>query len=130
MRPLLNTNTRPQVRTNLLENGFRYSPPGCAIGLALMEDGLAVWDAGPPIAEHERSRIFERGVRGEAGQERPGTGLGLSLARHLAERNGGSLQLCVRPGDQPVVSPSSDLPALGNLFRLTLPPVSGREPEA
>lgn len=119
-----------EIVANLLENGFRYSPPGCAIGLALMEDGLAVWDAGPPIAEHERSRIFERGVRGEAGQERPGTGLGLSLARHLAERNGGSLQLCVRPGDQPVVSPSSDLPALGNLFRLTLPPVSGREPEA
>ena len=25
-----------------------------------MEDGLAVWDAGPPIADHERSRIFER----------------------------------------------------------------------
>ena len=119
-----------EIVANLLENGFRYSPPGCAIGLALMEDGLAVWDAGPPIADHERSRIFERGVRGEAGQERPGTGLGLALARHLAERNGGSLELCVTPGDQPVVSPNSGLPMLGNLFRLTLPPASVTEPEA
>ena len=69
-----------EIVANLLENGFRYSPPGCAIGLALMEDGLAVWDAGPPIADHERSRIFERGVRGEAGQERPGTGLEIGRA--------------------------------------------------
>ena len=38
-----------EIVANLLENAFRYSPAGQSIGLNLLDDGLAVWDSGPPI---------------------------------------------------------------------------------
>ena len=103
-----------EIVANLLENAFRYSPSGSAIGLALLQDGLCVWDAGPPIPEKERELIFQQGQRGAAGRERPGTGLGLALARNLANQNGGSLTLCVEPHR---IHP--DLPDSGNAFLLS-----------
>ena len=99
---------------NLLENAFRYSPSGCAIGMTLLDDGLCIWDQGPPIPTQEQERIFQRGERGSSSRNRPGTGLGLALARRLAERNGGSLTLCTRPR---LLDPS--LPEIGNAFHLT-----------
>ena len=106
-----------EIVANLLENAFRYSPSGCAIGLALLHDGLCVWDAGPPIPENERDIIFQQGQRGIAGQERPGTGLGLALARNLANQIGASLTLCVEPHR---IRP--DLPDSGNAFLLSWAP--------
>lgn len=103
-----------EIVANLLENAFRYSPTGCSIGLELLDDGLCVWDAGPPIPRSEQERIFERGERGSAAEDRPGTGLGLALARHLAERNGARLSLSTDPRS---IHPA--LPAEGNAFRLS-----------
>ena len=100
-----------EIVANLLENAFRYSPPGSPVGMALLEDGFCIWDGGPPIPPHERERIFNKGVRGEAGQDRPGTGLGLALARELAEQTGGRLELSVQPK-----SIHPDLPTSGNAF--------------
>jgi hypothetical protein len=77
---------------------------------------LTVWDTGPPIAVEERQRIFERGVRGQAQGAIPGSGLGLALARDLARRLGGDLELVVPPQ---AIDPA--LPNQGNAFRLTLP---------
>ncbi|MAR07866.1 MAG: two-component sensor histidine kinase [Cyanobium sp. NAT70] len=105
-----------EIVANLLENAFRYSPTGCAIGLILLEAGLCVWDSGPAIALDERDTIFQQGVRGSTGQDRPGTGLGLALARSLAERHGGQLTLSVQPS---LISPS--LPTSGNAFQLSWP---------
>ena len=78
--------------------------------------GLTVWDSGPAIALEERQRIFGRGARGQAQGAIPGSGLGLALARDLARRLGGDLELVVPPQ---AVDPS--LPDQGNAFRLTLP---------
>ena len=105
-----------EIVANLLENAFRYSPAGCPIGLTLLPDGLVVWDGGPPIDPDERDSIFEKGTRGRRGEELPGTGLGLALARQLAQANGGDLQLHVQPSRL-----QAQLPAEGNAFRLSWP---------
>jgi len=122
-----------EILANLLENAFRYSPIEAPIGLhcvALASDGdgdcgagggptavsLTVWDSGPAIPLEERQRIFERGARGQAQGAIPGSGLGLALARDLARRLGGDLELVVPPQ---AVDPA--LPDQGNAFRLTLP---------
>ena len=112
-----------EIVANLLENAFRYSPAGCAVGLhcAAEADGgwqLTVWDGGPPIPPNEREAIFERGVRGSTGRAVPGTGLGLALARDLARNLGGELELICPPAAMDPVLPGS-----GNAFRLRLPPV-------
>ena len=103
-----------EIVANLLENAFRYSPGGCAIGLELLNNGLCVWDAGTPIPKVEQARIFHQGERGSAAKDRPGTGLGLALARRLAERNGGRLTLSNEPKS---IHPT--LPPTGNAFQLS-----------
>jgi signal transduction histidine kinase len=109
-----------EILANLLENAFQYSVPGSPVGLhcSLASGGLSltVWDGGEAIAEEERERIFERGVRGLQSQGKPGTGLGLALARNLARHLGGDLELVIPPA---LVDAS--LPSQGNAFQLTLP---------
>ena len=112
-----------EILANLLENAFRYSPEGAAVGLCCRQGagaaaglGLCVWDGGPPIDAEERQAIFQRGVRGERSQGRTGSGLGLALARELAHQLGGELRLV-----QPPCAFDPGLPAVGNAFCLDLP---------
>ena len=81
--------------TNLLDNAFKYVPVGGRIHL-LLEAGprLVVEDDGPGIAEGDRERIFDRFYRSaEHRQTESGAGLGLVLARAIAERHDWELQL-------------------------------------
>ena len=109
-----------EIIANLLENAFRYSPAGAAVGLhsrvSAQEVVLTVWDGGAPIPEAERELIFGRGQRGSTGQALPGTGLGLALARDLARSLGGDLRLVIPPR-----AADPELPELGNAFVLSLP---------
>ena len=112
-----------EIVANLMENAFRYSPSGAPLGLHFLNNGLCLWDGGPAIPAEERARIFERGVRGSSSQDRSGSGLGLALARQLAEERGGQLNLATSP--QAV---DHALPAEGNAFVLTLPTEAMQEP--
>ena len=73
---------------NLIENALRYSPGSVSVdwGEDRGEAWLAVLDEGPGVSSGEETRLFERFARGSAARERPGTGLGLTIARTLARR--------------------------------------------
>ena len=105
-----------EIVANLLENAFRYSPPGCELGLTLLDHDICIWDAGPAIPAEEREHIFAKGERGSSSTDRPGSGLGLALARQLADNLGGSLTLQTAPKTL-----HASLPAVGNAFVLRLP---------
>ena len=58
---------------------------------------IAVADQGPGIPYDEQERIFEAGVRLDTGN--PGSGLGLAVARAIAEAHGGTLKIDSAPGE-------------------------------
>jgi len=102
-----------QVLGNLIENAVKYSPEGGEVRVsAAAANGavrIAVRDAGPGIPHEQQGRIFEKFGRVDIpGASKPGTGLGLFIARSIAEAHGGSLD--VLSGDEP-----------GTTFTLTLP---------
>ncbi len=85
------------ILQNLLENARKYNQPGGRIRLAARREGeavlLTVANTGRPIAPEAQARIFERFHRGAIGENVPGYGLGLNLARELARLHGGELRL-------------------------------------
>jgi two-component system sensor histidine kinase KdpD len=100
----------------LLDNACKYSHSGSAIkiGIELQDQFVAVrvWSSGRPIAPNDRAKIFERFYRGTvARQVAPGSGLGLYVARKIAQAHGGNLDL----------EGASALESEGTSFRLTIP---------
>jgi two-component system OmpR family sensor kinase len=77
---------------NLLDNAVKYTPSDGRIDLVLGPHALAVHDSGPGIAAEERERVFERFYRSPDATA-GGSGLGLTIARAIAERHGATLQL-------------------------------------
>ena len=97
---------------NLLENAKRYggaSKVDVEIRTSAEAIELDVLDRGPGVPEAERERIFEPFYRPPGTREREGSvGLGLSLARQIAARHGGTIVCLARPGG-------------GSCFRVSLP---------
>jgi len=116
-----------QIVTNLLSNAVRYSPDGGAIQLVLARAAdrlmLSVRDEGVGMAADLSTRAFDLFVQGERGAARSegGLGIGLTLARRLAELHNGQLEA------------HSDGEGKGSTFTLTLPriePLPDSEPAA
>jgi signal transduction histidine kinase len=90
--------------SNLLTNAVKYSPAGTSVTLALERSGdqalLHVSDQGPGMTPEESRRIFDRFYRTESaqGSEHPGFGLGLAIAREIANHHGGDLRVESTPG--------------------------------
>ena len=85
------------ILQNLLENARKYNRPGGRIRIAARTEGLwailAIGNTGRPIPPAAQAHIFERFHRGAAGENVPGHGLGLNLARELARLHRGDLRL-------------------------------------
>jgi signal transduction histidine kinase len=112
-----------QIAMNLLTNAIKYGPTGGTIWLTVGPAGdgrtrLTVRDEGPGIPVDEQRRAFERFYRLDTEQARrtPGTGLGLPIARALAELHGGTIDLDSEPGR-------------GSAFSITLPEASDEDPD-
>jgi signal transduction histidine kinase len=90
-----------QVVANLLDNAIKYSPHGGPVEVrAWAENGhlsVAVRDHGPGVPTEHFKLIFEKFGRGGSGAK-PGTGLGLFIARSIAEAHGGSVEVESAPG--------------------------------
>lgn len=87
-----------QILVNLLSNAHRFTPAGGRISVDVREEGdeviIAVSDTGPGIREDERQVIFEPFYRGREGSSRRvpgGMGMGLAIAKSLAELHGGRI---------------------------------------
>ena len=85
-----------QLFGNLLANASKYSGPGKRIGLAAVRQGsevvVSVSDEGVGIAPEAQSAIFDMFARG-ASKGQDGLGVGLTLAQHLAQLHGGSIEV-------------------------------------
>lgn len=111
-----------RVITNLLDNAVSFSPPDAAVEIALGErDGwisLTVCDEGPGIPEERREQVFQRfhSVRPDAEDFGQHSGLGLAIARSIAQAHDGTLTASPRPDGKP-----------GACLELGLPPAMSRK---
>lgn len=99
---------------NLIDNAIKYSEDGKHVGVGVtVEHGsvsIAIADVGVGIPKEEQSRIFERFYRVDASRSRQtgGTGLGLSLVKHIVHGHGGEISVFSQKG-------------VGSTFTITLP---------
>ncbi len=99
---------------NLVANAVQYSPEATHVGVGVrVTDGvveIAVTDNGVGIAPEDHERVFERFYRVDPARSRVtgGTGIGLSIVKHVAVSHGGEVTLWSRPGQ-------------GSTFTLRLP---------
>lgn len=96
---------------NLLDNAVKYSDSGTMISITVKRFGMfasvEVKDQNKPVPENERSRIFTRFYRGMNSRSSDGIGIGLYLAREIALKQGGYMNLSARDN--------------GNTFSIILP---------
>jgi signal transduction histidine kinase len=102
-----------QVLQNLIDNAVKYSAAGGEVQVSARADSarllIEVTDSGPGIPREQQRIIFEKFGRGDTREgSKPGTGLGLFIARSIAEAHGGTVEVRSAPGR-------------GATFTLTLP---------
>lgn len=101
-----------QALLQLAANAVKFSDPGSTVTIgSRLEDGsLVLWvqDQGVGIAPEDQARIFDRFVRGTAGHQVEGSGLGLSIVAAIAAGHDGEVRVDSAPG-------------LGSRFTLVLP---------
>ncbi len=90
---------------NLIANAIQYSPEHSRVGVGVnASDGIvevAVTDQGVGIPEADRDRVFERFYRVDTARARNtgGSGLGLSIVKHVVQNHGGDVRVWSQPGN-------------------------------
>lgn len=89
----------------LLDNAIKYNRPGGTVKVQAYADGpwriVSIANTGAGLTQTDQQRVFQRFYRGEnaRGSKVEGTGLGLNIARQIAQRHGGDVTLENRPGE-------------------------------
>jgi two-component system sensor histidine kinase SenX3 len=89
---------------NLIANAIQYSPDNSRIGIGVSNVNntieIAVTDQGIGIPEEDRARVFERFFRIDPARSRNtgGSGLGLSIVKHVVQNHGGDIRVWSQPG--------------------------------
>lgn len=113
-----------QLFANLLTNACKYTPDGGRISVTAAREGaeatISVTDTGIGISPELLPRVFDMFRRSEESVARSedGLGIGLTLARRVAELHGGTIQA------------SSAGPGSGSTFTVRLPVLDAAEPDA
>jgi len=86
-----------QLVLNVLQNAVQHTPRGGLVSISISQDREAilirVTDNGPGISPADQGRIFDRFVQLDPARRETGTGLGLPIARWIAEAHKGTLVL-------------------------------------
>ena len=110
-----------QVLLNLLGNAIKFTDEG-DVSVEIDADGggfvISVSDTGSGITEEEQKKIFEEfhQVDDSNTRNKGGTGLGLTITKHIIEMHGGELWVESKPGE-------------GSIFSFTLPIQVGQQTE-
>jgi PAS domain S-box-containing protein len=101
-----------QILTNLVSNAVKFSPAGTPVEIEAHVEGdeavVSVGDHGPGVAPEHQTVLFERFTRLPEAAGSAGSGIGLFIARSLAEAQGGRIWVESEPG-------------AGSRFRFTIP---------
>lgn len=84
--------------TNLLDNAVKWSPEGGQVTVELARGTVLVSDQGSGISEDDLPHVFDRFYRSAESRGMPGSGLGLSIVKAVAERHGGGVRADAAPG--------------------------------
>ena len=103
-----------QMVWNILHNGIKYTQPGGELKVSLLKESgfalLSIKDTGIGIPEKDLPFIFDRFYRVDKARSKDegGSGLGLSICRHIAEAHKGKIKVESKPG-------------LGTRFKIHIP---------
>ena len=102
--------------SNLIDNAAKWSPPGSEVEIDVRNGTVCVRDHGPGVDATHASRVFDRFYRAPEARSMPGSGLGLSIVKQVADGHGGTVTV-------------TDAPGGGALFRLQFPALPAGELE-
>jgi two-component system, OmpR family, sensor histidine kinase MprB len=84
--------------TNLLDNAGKWSPTVGTVEVSVTAGEVSVRDHGPGVAAEDAPHVFDRFWRASSARHLPGSGLGLSIVKDVAEKHGGTVTVEPAPG--------------------------------